>query len=217
MTMKDTEKYPIITELWCNRDRIFSDIPTKKLVEYDKTQNQLHKTNVAIDSDYQRAYTGFYSMGKHKKDWYAFYYGLLEREKQNDTLNFETVLTKLFEYEGHVEASFSSKLVATVRPEKPVYDKYVLNNLGIRGPKWPSAVEERLAAAKKAYKEIENFFAAVLKLETIQELEAEFDRRVGFQHFTSTKKLDLLLWQLRAPKGGSGYADTTIGPDINED
>jgi hypothetical protein len=99
---------------------------------------------------------------------------------------------------GRVEPSFSSKLVATIRPEMPVYDSIVRNRLGIANPRHYKSAETRLADAEQAYDRIECFYACTLPTEEFAALKDEFDRCVPqFAHFTATKKLDILLWQWR--------------------
>ena len=194
--MEDTKRNEIIAGLWRDRDQIFGKIDPQNLGQYNRTQTDLRETNVATDQKYQADYTKFYVVRWRSPAWRTNYYELLQREKFNEFLTFDAVLTELFEYDGRVETSFSSKIVATVRPDMPVYDKYVRKKLNIRVPK--GTPEVRLAKAKRAYQEIEHFFAAALQSDTVHDLRVVFDSRFAcFKHFTATKKLDLLLWQSR--------------------
>jgi hypothetical protein len=178
-----------------DRERILSRINSKKLEDYNFTQTRLKTTNVATNLDYQRVYKSFYVMRQRPAAWYRFYFDLLEREKSNRSITFEAVLDVTFEtMSGRVEPSFSSKLVATIRPEAPVYHDVVRNNLGIAKPRYDKPAQDRLANARDAYKRIERFYAAALKSDAFVKLKTEFDRRLSdFTHFTNTKKLDVLL------------------------
>ena len=49
-------------------------------------------------------------------------------------INFPEALRALRERTGRLEASFASKLVATLDPNKPVIDKFVLSNFNLRLP-----------------------------------------------------------------------------------
>jgi len=189
----------VINTVLRDRERILSRISPKKLADYDFTQTHLKSTNVATDLDYQRVYKSFYVMGRRSGTWYQFYFALLEREKLNRSITFEAVLRTTFEnMGGRVEPSFSSKLVATIRPEAPIYDDVVRNNLGIAKPHYYKPARVRLLEALAAYKQIEGFYAVALKSDAFGTLKAEFDRRFpAFTHFTNTKKLDVLLWQWR--------------------
>jgi hypothetical protein len=138
-------------------------------------------------------------MGRRSAAWYQFYFGLLEGEKANRSISFEAVLGVTFETMGHrVEPSFSSKLVATIRPEAPIYDEVVRNNLGIPKPRYYKPAHARFSDALAAYKQIEGFYATALESDGFEKLKAEFDQKLpDYAHFTDTKKLDILLWQWR--------------------
>jgi hypothetical protein len=43
---------------------------------------------------------------------------------------------------GRLEASFASKLVATLNPSAPVIDRFVLQNFGLKLPSWSSRDRE---------------------------------------------------------------------------
>src|SRR4030095_10765360 len=125
---------------------------------------------------YQRVYKRFYVMGRRSAQWYEFYFGMLEREKTHSDLRFEAVLTATFEATGRVEPSLSSKLLATVRPDAPVYDEYVRVNLGISKPRYYKPAKIRLADARTAYQRIEEFYADALPSDEFGSLRAEFDQ-----------------------------------------
>jgi hypothetical protein len=189
----------IIDRVLGDSERIFCRISCKKLADYDFTQTRLKATNVATDLHYQRVYKSFYVMGRRSAAWYEFYFGLLEREKANRSISFETVLGITFETMGQrVEPSFSSKLVATIRPELPIYDEVVRDNLGIPKPRYHKPANVRFSDALAAYQQIEGFYCTALESGGFAKLKAEFDRRLpGYTHFSDTKKLDILLWQWR--------------------
>ena len=95
---------------------------SKKIARYADLQERLQQTDVSSDSDYQRTFSGYYRMGQRPPNWYSHYFSILEREKRNSTLLFQDVLNELYNETQRVEVSFASKLLATVRPEKPVYE-----------------------------------------------------------------------------------------------
>jgi hypothetical protein len=123
----------------------------------------------------------------------------LEKEKRNHTLKFEDTLRAIFaETKGRVEPSFASKLVATCRPEAPVYDDWVCRNLGIRKPRAYKPPAVRLQDALEAYEKLIVFYREAMPSAIAGSLASEFDRRFpAFAHFTPVKKLDVLLWQMR--------------------
>ncbi len=96
---------------------------------------------------------------------------------------------------GRIEASFSSKLVATINPNKPIWDEFVLKNLGIKKPTTYS--KNRIEKTIEIYMGIEGFYANFMKSNECQALLVEFDSHFPNTNLTQTKKVDLLLWQTR--------------------
>lgn len=84
------------------------------LAKYMSLQARLHDTNVATDRDFQRAFNGFYRV-RRSAAWQQKFYALMEREKRKPR-GFEAVLRELHGKLERVEASFASKLAATVDP-----------------------------------------------------------------------------------------------------
>jgi hypothetical protein len=51
-------------------------------------------------------------------------------------IEFPEALREISRRTGRIEASFSSKLVATLSPTKPVIDRFVLENFELKLPRW---------------------------------------------------------------------------------
>lgn len=88
---------------------------------------------VASDRAFQRVFTAFYRVWR-SGDWRAALFENLERAKASP-ICFGDALHQLREATGRVEASFASKLVATVDPDLPVID-----SVG-RGQSWAQGAE----------------------------------------------------------------------------
>ena len=161
------------------------------LKKYCYIMEHLYMVDISKDRDFQRAYNGFYRLRQRSADFYACYYGYLERQKNNAALNFEDVLTYLYENTGRVEASFSSKLLATVRPELPIWDSFVLKNLGLQAPNYNC--KDRLKRVVTLYGQICQWYQS----ENAAECAAEFDGLYPGTNITDTKKADFILWQRR--------------------
>jgi len=73
------------------------------------------------------------------------------------------VLDYFWQQSHRIEASFSSKLVATINPELPVWDKEVLRNLKLKKP-LPTD-KDRLNKTKELYAAIKDWYANQLKTE----------------------------------------------------
>ena len=103
------------------------------LDKYAFIEQTFRKIDVSQDEDFQRIFNGFYTV-RRNAEWRNAYYRLFEEMKQVDSADFDTILDEMYRQTGNVEASFSSKMLATLRPEMPIWDKYVVQNLGLKVP-----------------------------------------------------------------------------------
>ena len=121
--------------------------------QYLEIMTELSDTNVAESREFQRKFNGFYRIRQRPAEWYRTYYGCMQECKAlRPTPGFDDALDHLWKCPGRCEASFASKLVATLDPNRPVWDVRVLRNTGIVRPS--SAARDKLAQAKKAYQAI---------------------------------------------------------------
>jgi hypothetical protein len=102
------------------------------LEKYCRLQEALATTDVASDHGFQRQFNAFYRV-RRNLNWQSAFYTLLQQERLAPQ-RFAGVLRALYRATGRVEASFASKLTASVDPDKPVIDSIVLKNLDIRLP-----------------------------------------------------------------------------------
>ena len=102
------------------------------LAPYLWLQSHRDTCDVRRDTEFRRRFNHFYRV-RRGREWQDSFYALLERNKRHPA-SFETVLRALHRSTRQWEASFASKLVATVDPEMPVIDSAVLRNLGLRLP-----------------------------------------------------------------------------------
>ncbi|MEK6776739.1 MAG: hypothetical protein AABY87_07665 [bacterium] len=191
----------VLESLLKNIDNVLSRITTSHLQRYDTLQKDLLKKNVSTDQRYQCIFNGFYKMQRRNEDWYQYYFSLLQREKKNRHITFKQAIEQIYTDKHRVEPSFSSKLVATIRPEMPVYDKHVRENLSLQVPAQHKAAENRVEGFIKTYDTLKKEIAALVQ-DTIftTKLRPAFDQKFpAYAHFTDVKKLDFLLWQHRVP------------------
>ena len=126
------------------------------------------------------------------------FFSILEREKRSDTVSFRTVLEEMLRKTKWIEASFSSKLVATVNANLPVWDQHVLDNLGLKAPSSNRDNEWRLHRCVELYSSIQTWSSRAIQQDGFREWRSRFDGLLPrFRHFTDIKKLDLFLWQSR--------------------
>ncbi|WP_028453002.1 hypothetical protein [Chitinilyticum aquatile] len=145
------------------------------------------------DVEFRRRYNHFYRV-RRGPAWQNTFYSLMAQAKR-EQLQFQEVLDLLLEATGRYEASFASKLIATLQTSKPVIDSVVLKNLGLRLPS-PNVLD-RGPKICKLHAELEHMFASYLQTSTGKYLVQEFNRAYPNTGTSDEKKLDLVLWQTR--------------------
>lgn len=164
------------------------------LDKYQYIMDQVVKTDVSADADFQRTFNGFYIVRRNEA-WRKVYYELFEQVKTG-TPTFASILTHLFECTGNIEPSFSSKMLATIFPEKPIWDRYVVQNLNME--LIGSTKQERLENAIALYADMEKWYEDFLQTDKAQECIEAFDRVMpDYKHISSIKKIDSILWSIR--------------------
>lgn len=144
--------------------------------------------------NFQRAFNGYYRIRRNEA-WRRQYYALFAKARE-ERCPFEQIITELYELTGNVEASFSSKMLATIDASKPIWDQYVLQNLGLElGGK---TKEEKLQNAVALYARIEGWYADYLTTAEARDAIETFERLLpDYAWVSDTKKIDCLLWSKR--------------------
>ncbi len=173
------------------------DIALTKIEEglnkYCWIQKNLTNIDVSINKIFQNKFIYFYKIRRNQV-WLQHYFSLLERVKFNE-INFKNALEYMLQHTGRYEASFVSKLVATVDPELPVIDKFVLKNVGLRLPY--ATAKNKKAKIIEIYEKLEKIFPAFLNTENGLYLVKRFSEKFPYVSITQTKMVDLVLWQTR--------------------
>lgn len=164
------------------------------LEKYCWLQNQFTTRNVATDAEFQKRFAGFYRV-RRNGDWRAVFFRILEGAKTSP-VSFADALNQLRDATGQVEASFASKLAATVNPDLPVIDSVVVGNLGLTVPKANDA--RRIEKLVELHWDLVGAYAGYLASAEGDELVAAFQRRHHSSSVSRVKMLDLVLWQIRA-------------------
>lgn len=155
---------------------------------------QAHRDrDLSSDREFRRRFNAFYRV-RRGPAWQDAFFRLLERSKQTSP-TFRGVLEHLHASTGRYEASFASKLLATVAPEYPVIDAEVLRNVGLRLP--PYGTADRFDRICEVHHRLAEEFEEYLLTASGTELVAAF--RSAFPHaaITEVKMVDLVLWQTR--------------------
>lgn len=67
--------------------------------KYQYLRRRLFETDVSTDKDFQKAFNGFFRMGRRSEDYYADYYWYLQQNKMNG-INFADALAFLYNKYG---------------------------------------------------------------------------------------------------------------------
>lgn len=87
-------------------------------------------------------------------------------------------------------------MLATIIPEKPIWDRYVVQNLNMQLT--GTAKEEKLKNAIMLYADIEKRYADFLETEKGKECISEFDQVLpDYKGISKIKKIDSILWSIR--------------------
>ena len=182
--IKQINPYELIGKTWKN-------VGFEKYAQITKT---FQNVNVLESLEFQRRFNGFYRV-RRNKEWQKKYYTLMQQGKKEE-LSFDRILRELYLQTGRVEASFASKLLHTINNDMPIWDKFVLQNLGLKMPVCYG--EKKIENAILIYKEIISWYKNALSIPEINQKMFEFDEIFpDYKYFSKTKKLDFLLWQMR--------------------
>ena len=162
---------------------------------YAQIQRRVREADVSADAGFQRLYNRFYRV-RRDSGWQVHYYAIMEREKASQTVSFADLLREMHERTGNVEASFTSKMIATLNPDMPIWDSLVLERLGLKlGGTKP---ETRLANAVDVYAQIVGWYEGYLSTEDAEKNLLLFDETLpDYAWLTPVKKIDFLLWSSR--------------------
>jgi len=167
----------------------------KGISQYLEIMSLLGEVDVSKNQRFQKRFNSFYRVRQRKPNWYKSYYEFLE-ENKNNKITFNKTLDHFKSELGRYEPSFSSKLVATINPNKPVWDIYVLKNTGHKAPSYSS--KSKFEDAKSAYKSIEEWYKEFLKTGEAKKIINSFNEVIKeHDKITDLKKVDFVLWQMR--------------------
>lgn len=87
-------------------------------------------------------------------------------------------------------------MLATIIPEKPIRDRYIVQNLNMQLT--GTTKEEKLKNAIMLYADIEKWYADFLETEKGKECISEFDQVLpDYKGISKIKKIDGILWSIR--------------------
>lgn len=164
------------------------------LDKYADILRNVREKDVSCDKSFQHMFNAFYRV-RRNAEWQKTYYMIFEHAK-NEYCSFADVIERLYMETGNVEPSFSSKMIATIDTQMPIWDQYVLKNLKLElKGKTP---REKISNAIQLYDRIRNWYQEYLLTEVAQRNIDEFNRRLpSYSWISDVKKIDYLLWSRR--------------------
>jgi hypothetical protein len=148
------------------------------------------------DFYFQTKYKGFYRVRRNSA-FCEIYFKFMEDNRNNKAITFEETLIHLYANLGRIEASFASKLIATINPDLPVWDKEVLGNIHSELKFTNLKTNDRINLCVDKYESMKDWYREKLNSSLGQEYIIKFDLRFPNTNLTNLKKIDLILWQTR--------------------
>ena len=164
------------------------------LSKYLRLQSLVQLCDVSTTEEFQRLFSGFYRV-RRDSPWKLEYFKLMEASKLSG-IDFPEAIQEINHRCGRIEASFASKLVATLDPSKPVIDKFVLAYFGMHLPRWGS--QGRESKTVDLYYELCAKYVDLIESTTGKVIRKNFDLRYPDSPLSELKKVDLVLWQIRS-------------------
>lgn len=144
--------------------------------------------DVSKDAEFQHKFTGFYRL-RRNETWLFEFYNLFEQMRKSGNATFLEIVTALKERTGQVETSFSSKMLNTLKPEMPIWDKNVCQFFDLSNP------YGNLEKSMAYYGHLLEKFHASSESPDGQKCVDEFDLLMpSYSDISRTKKLDFFVW-----------------------
>ena len=178
------------------------------LTAYVKTLD-FAKTDVAKDENYQKNYTNYYRV-RRDDAWLKKYYEYLELHKNDKNITFEQIIRYLSNIPHKVkkssvnpngmatsiEASFASKMLATINQNYPIWDSQVVRALGIElneSLRGEAKIQSYIQAYNKLTHEVSLFISTAEGIKCIEIFDKTFPR---YTYISKLKKIDFFLWNI---------------------
>ena len=171
-------------------DRAIGDV-TGSVKKYRWLQQHLHGRNVSTDHEYQRRFGGYYRV-RRSAQWRDVYFTLLEATKEGNS-GLEGALRYLYAETRRIEASFASKLIATIDTSQPVLDSVVLGKLSLRLP--TGTATARIQRVVELHTQLARRYSEFLATDSGRSMVARFTAEHSEAHLTPVKMLDFVLWK----------------------
>ena len=167
-----------------------------KLKRREKDVGRYHEIMQMKDSpekrEFQRKFDAFYRVRRNEM-WRAEYFRLMQNFMKRSEPSFGEILLRLQQSTGQIEASFASKMLATINADMPIWDKNVLAALKLRLT--GKTLELKMSNAVVLYDKICQWYKTFLQTDHAEEMILRFDQAFpAYRNFSATKKIDFILW-----------------------
>lgn len=174
-----------------------SPCPVETYVLIRKTIPEVDLTGEGAEP-VRRRFNAYYGV-RRNASWRSIFYDRFENAKLSD-LNpsdlFEQTLMLMHEATGRVEASFVSKLVATLRPETPIIDSVLRGWLSkyTESPAFGGSIENASAYYQWLSEVMRNTATSQQAQQWFELFDDAFPGNGHGETVSTIKKLDFLIW-----------------------
>lgn len=163
-----------------------------RALSFDKYKyiiENLYKCDIRNNPKFQKCFNSFYIVRRSEK-WRAKFYDYFESIKNNRNITFDVILKDIKVRTGNFEASFSSKILSTINPNMPIWDRFVLERLGVKVNREGNRIENII----KAYDEIVQKEKELLEKDDVKKSIKQFREFFPEYNFSDIKILDYMIW-----------------------
>ncbi len=164
------------------------------LDSYNYLKENVYKSDISKDNEFQTKFNSFYRVRRDEK-WRKIFYEYFESIKNKKDVTFEEILSYMYYKTNNIEASFCSKLLSTINPDMPIWDHYVLLNLGLKVN--GKTKEDRLRDSINIYNKLIEIENKKLQEKDIKQSVKEFKEFLPEYNLSDIKILDYILWNMR--------------------
>lgn len=169
---------------------------TNGLGTYLNLLDDFKNTNVVDNDDFKKKFKGFYKLRQKSREFYDAYFSFMENHKNNEPTYRET-LEYFYNNFREVHYSFCSKLIATINPNRPILDQFVLRWMGYSKMDQTTPAKKRIDYYVNVYEKIEKEYNDHLIKPHLQKAISKFDDLFPeYSCLTSIKKIDCFIWSL---------------------
>jgi len=166
------------------------------LEKYNFIMQTFKEVDVSTDIFFQKKFKGFYRV-RRNDDFCKLYFSMLETYKRkNAEPVFSELLDTFFEKFEKLEASFISKMLATINDSYPIYDRNILAILRISKPSYLLSPEDRKNKICEIYAMLIKWYNDFIPSDEGKKWLKLFNDEFPNTRISSIKKIDLILWVL---------------------